>query len=213
MEPLHICVFYFLQVNLTQVSTEPINKDLRNTEASNQETISSKNTEDFSGQISTDSGIEITTFRSLKDASTVYFLQVNTTFSNIPTSSFLPRNTEWTTKSIQSNNEELSPTISSIDLQGDLVFITCAKVCPLHMKGPLERLYPYWFMYRKSIHNIVLRHHRVQKHLSKYVLGPFNNYIDKMRGSKNICFCPRSGYKNCPRKGGGGLKNGKILSR
>jgi hypothetical protein len=24
------------------------------------------------------------------------------------------------------------------------------------------------------------------------------------RGSKNVCFCPRSGYKNCPRRGGGG---------
>ena len=23
------------------------------------------------------------------------------------------------------------------------------------------------------------------------------------RGSKNVCFCPRSGCKNCPRKGGG----------
>ena len=32
------------------------------------------------------------------------------------------------------------------------------------------------------------------------------------RGSKNVCFCPRSGCKNCPRKGGGGSKNGKILS-
>ena len=172
----HICVFYFLQVNSTQVSTEPINKDLGNTETSNQETISSKNTEDFSGQISTDSGIEITTFRSIKDTSTIYFLQVNATatFSNSrPTSTFLPTSTAWTTKSIQSFNEDLSPTISSIDLQGDLVFITCAKVCPLHMKGPLERLYPYWFMYRKSIHNIVLRHHRVQKHLSKYVLAYF----------------------------------------
>ena len=21
--------------------------------------------------------------------------------------------------------------------------------------------------------------------------------------SKNVCFCPRSGYKNCPRRGGG----------
>ena len=28
--------------------------------------------------------------------------------------------------------------------------------------------------------------------------GPFNNYVDKMRGegSKNVCFCPPSGYKN-----------------
>ena len=104
-------------MNLTQVSTEPINKDLGNTETSNQETLSSKNTEDFSGQISTDSGIEITTFRSIKDTSTIYFLQVNTTFSNSrPTSTFLPA------KSKRSNNEDLSPTISSIDLQGDLVF-------------------------------------------------------------------------------------------
>ena len=86
MEPL--CVFYFLQVNSTQVSTEPING---NAETSNRETLSSKNTEDFSGHISTDSGIEITTFRS--------------------------------TKSIGSNNEDLSPTISSIDLQGDFLII------------------------------------------------------------------------------------------
>ena len=124
MEPLRICVFYFLQVNSTQSSTEPINKDLGNTETSNQETISSKNTEDFSGQISTDSGIEITTFRSIKETSKIYFLQVDTTFSNSrPTSTFLPTNTLWTTKSIQSNNEDFSPTISSIDMQGDLVFI------------------------------------------------------------------------------------------
>ena len=122
MEPLHICVFYFLQVNSTQVSTEPINKDLGNTETSNQETLSSKNTEEFSGQISTDPGIEITTFRSIKVTFTI--LQVNTTFSNgRPTSTFLPTNTLWTTKSIQSNNEDFSPTISSIDFQGDLVFI------------------------------------------------------------------------------------------
>ena len=46
-------------MNSTQDSTEPTNKDLENTETSNQETISSKNTEDFSGQISTDSGIEL----------------------------------------------------------------------------------------------------------------------------------------------------------
>ena len=115
MEPLHICVFYFPQVNSTQVSTEPINKDLGNTETSNQETIPSKNTGEFSGQISTDSGIEITIFRSLKDTSTIYFQQVNTTV-------FLPTNTVLTTKSIRSNNEDFSPTISSIDLQGDLVF-------------------------------------------------------------------------------------------
>ena len=38
--------------------------------------------------------------------------------------------------------------------------------------------------------------------------GPFNNYVDKMRGgggrrgSKNVYFCPRSGFKNCPGRGG-----------
>ena len=32
------------------------------------------------------------------------------------------------------------------------------------------------------------------------------------RGSKNVCFCPRSGNKNFPRRGGGS-NNGKILSR
>ena len=106
-----MCILFSTKVNSTQVSTEPINKDLENAETSNQEVISSKNTEDFSGQISTDSGIEVTTFRSLKDAFTGYFLQVNTTFSNSrPTSTFLPTNTAWTTKSILSNNEDLSPT-------------------------------------------------------------------------------------------------------
>ena len=42
--------------------------------------------------------------------------------------------------------------------------------------------------------------------------GPFNNYVDKMRGEgfRNVCFCPRSGYKNCLRRGGS--RNGKILS-
>ena len=65
-------------MNSTQVSTEPINKDLGNTETSNQETIPSKNTGEFSGQISTDSGIEITIFRFLKDTSIIYFLQANT---------------------------------------------------------------------------------------------------------------------------------------
>ena len=42
----------------------------------------------------------------------------------------------------------------------------------------------------------------------------FNNYVDKTRGGgcqKVSVFCPRSGYKNCPRRRGG-PKNGKILS-
>ena len=45
-------------------------------------------------------------------------------------------------------------------------------------------------------------------------LGLVNNYMDKMKGEgvKNICFCPNSGYKNCPRNGVGGSKNGKFLS-
>ena len=35
--------------------------------------------------------------------------------------------------------------------------------------------------------------------------GSFNNYVVRWggRGLKNVCFCPRSGYKNCPRRGGG----------
>ena len=32
------------------------------------------------------------------------------------------------------------------------------------------------------------------------------------RGSKTVCFCPCSGYKNCPRRPGGVSKKGKILS-
>ena len=66
---------------------------------------------------------------------------------------------------------------------------------------------------------IILSHHaylvEVQKfrHIKTNILsqGPFNNYVDKMRegrGSKNVCFCPSSRYKNCP----GGSKTGKILS-
>ena len=45
--------------------------------------------------------------------------------------------------------------------------------------------------------------------------GSFNNYVDKMRGrgSKNVCFCPRSGYKNCPRRGGGSKKMAKFCPR
>ena len=47
--------------------------------------------------------------------------------------------------------------------------------------------------------------------ISLYVLlftckGAFNNYVgrgqDEGEGSKNVCFCPRSWYKNCPRRGG-----------
>ena len=39
----------------------------------------------------------------------------------------------------------------------------------------------------------------------KYVKGPFNNYVDKMRGKgvKKCLFFPRSVYKNYPRRGGG----------
>ena len=33
------------------------------------------------------------------------------------------------------------------------------------------------------------------------------------RGSKNVCFCPRSGYKDCPRRGGGGQKMAKFCPR
>ena len=139
-------------MNSTQVSTGPINQDLGNTETSNQETLSSKNTEDFSGQISTDSGIEITTFRSIKDTSTNHFLQANTTFSNSrPTSTLLPTNTLWTTKSIQSNNEDLSPTISSIDLQGDLVFCKGRKGF-LKFQSYLHT-FLFTFLFKKLFHN------------------------------------------------------------
>ena len=45
--------------------------------------------------------------------------------------------------------------------------------------------------------------------------GSFNYYVDKMRGgrgSKNVCFCQCSGYKNCQRRGGG-QKMTKFCSR
>ena len=63
------------------------------------------------------------------------------------------------------------------------------------------------FIGYKNIHLVCIRvcnfHH----------MGPFNNYMEKMRGEgvKKCQFCPRSGYKNCPRKGGGST-NGKNLS-
>ena len=43
--------------------------------------------------------------------------------------------------------------------------------------------------------------------ISLCILRPIHNYLNKMkggRGSKNVFFCSRSGYKNCPR--GGGVK-------
>ena len=51
-------------------------------------------------------------------------------------------------------------------------------------------------------------------HMKSKHKGAFNNYVDKIRGegSKNVCFCPRSGYKNVHTGWGGGSKNGKILS-
>ena len=41
--------------------------------------------------------------------------------------------------------------------------------------------------------------------------GPFNNYVDKIRGEgvKNVCFCPHSVYKNCPHRREGGVKKGQ----
>ena len=33
------------------------------------------------------------------------------------------------------------------------------------------------------------------------------------RGSKNVCVCPRSGYKNCPPWRGGGQKTSKLCPR
>ena len=43
--------------------------------------------------------------------------------------------------------------------------------------------------------------------------GPFNNYVDKMRGrgSKKCLFCQV--YKNCQHKGGGGSKMAKFCPR
>ena len=53
--------------------------------------------------------------------------------------------------------------------------------------------------------------------LSMRYWGPFDNYVDKMRegrGSKNVCFCPRIGYKNCPRRWRvGGQKMTKFCPR
>ena len=49
-----------------------------------------------------------------------------------------------------------------------------------------------------------------------YIKGTFNNYVDKMKegggGQKMSVFVHAQGIKNCPCRGGGGLKNGEILS-
>ena len=37
--------------------------------------------------------------------------------------------------------------------------------------------------------------------------GAFNKY------EENVCFCPHSGYKNCPRRGGRGQKMAKFYPR
>ena len=56
-------------------------------------------------------------------------------------------------------------------------------------------------------HEITLYLHKQGQRSHK---GPFNNYVDKMRGRgtrlKNVCFCPLSGYQNCPSMGGQGVK-------
>ena len=47
---------------------------------------------------------------------------------------------------------------------------------------------------------------KIERGILGFPKGPFNNYVDKMRGegSKKFCSCPRSGYKSCLHKGGGG---------
>ena len=52
----------------------------------------------------------------------------------------------------------------------------------------------------------IIRFSEIKKSLvssCQVCMGAFNNYVDKMRG-EGFCFCPRSGYKNCPHRGGGG---------
>ena len=46
-------------------------------------------------------------------------------------------------------------------------------------------------------------------------MGPFNNYVrGQDEGIKNVCFCPRSEYKNYPRRAGeGGQKMAKFYPR
>ena len=63
--------------------------------------------------------------------------------------------------------------------------------------------------YQKNINLILILLFIIQP-FNNSCKGAFNNYVDKMRGEgvKKVCFCPRSGYKNCPRRGGS--KKGKI---
>ena len=62
-----------------------------------------------------------------------------------------------------------------------------------------------------------MNYKKLRRQLDDLGKAPFNNYVDKIKdkmrgeGVKNVCFCPRSGYENCPRRGGGS-KNGNILS-
>ena len=56
----------------------------------------------------------------------------------------------------------------------------------------------------KIVFNMINTEYPTQN-IMVYCKGAFNNYVDKMRGKgvKNVCFCPRSAYNNCPRRGAG----------
>ena len=73
-----------------------------------------------------------------------------------------------------------------------------------------QSYFPIIFSFHKSSDQIRMKtmvisntDNRPTMHLyAIYYLGSFNNYVDKMReggGSKNVCFCPHLGYKDCPR--------------
>jgi hypothetical protein len=97
--------------------------------------------------------------------------------------------------------------LPNVDNRGHLANYHLTRFCPL---VPLPSHDKEIFGY-----NVAYSFDQIGSNLSK-VDQTFNNYVDKMRGGgcqKNVCFCPRSGYKNCPRRGGGGQTMAKFFPR
>ena len=72
-----------------------------------------------------------------------------------------------------------------------------------YFKAPLHNRFFYcWFVQIKLRPSIW----KISKTVTRSVRGHLRITRTRWRGSKNVCFCPRSGYKNCPRREGGGVK-------
>ena len=119
------------------------------------------------------------------------------------------QNKIWKTRKERKNSAflvKLVPTPTLLDCFQMVVKVAPVQLKKIHVESITELSI---FIGYKNIHLVCIRvcnfHH----------MGPFNNYMEKMRGEgvKKCQFCPRSGYKNCPRKGGGDQKMAKICPR